>query len=329
MVESGNKIKEIGGYFELADTVNFSKMPFKGVALNTCRNALEYIILNLSYIKRVFVPYFTCEAIVEPLKRLCIDYIFYHINERLEIADEFDLEDGDFIIVNNYFGVKDAYIADIAVKYGEKLIIDNAQALFAPVHDGIKAIYSTRKFVGVADGGFAVGVPSDYAFQFELDDTSQHDSHLYIRKHFGAEAGFKEYQANELKLDNQPVRRLSSKTLAILSQIDYKSVIEKRRQNYNFINDLLAERNFLKLPSIDSFACPMVYPFYTRNKELKSELIKNKIFVATYWPNVLQWCDISDVEFKLTSNIIAIPIDHRYSIDDMKYIYSILNNLNR
>ena len=140
MVEGCDQIKAIGGYFELADKdCESAGMPVDGVALNTCRNALEYIILQLQDAKRIFVPYYTCEAVIEPLKRLPIEYVFYHINEQLEIADELSLGEGDYLIANNYFGIKDEYIAELADKYGDKLIVDNAQAFFAPVLPNIKA----------------------------------------------------------------------------------------------------------------------------------------------------------------------------------------------
>lgn len=153
MVESSDQIKAIGGYFELADTdLDGGCLPVEGVALNTCRNALEYIILQLPDVNRIYLPYYTCEAVVEPLKRLPVVYEFYHINEHLEISEEIELKKGDYLIANNYFGIKDAYITELAEKYGEKLIVDNAQALFASVPPDIKAVYSTRKFVGVAAG---------------------------------------------------------------------------------------------------------------------------------------------------------------------------------
>lgn len=328
MVESRDQIKAIGGYFELADRdCACGRMPVEGVALNTCRNALEYIILQLPDVKRIFVPYYTCEAVIEPLKRSSVEYEFYHINEQLEIADEIALGEEEYLIANNYFGIKDAYIAKLAQRYANRLIVDNAQALFAPVIPKIKAVYSTRKYVGVADGGFAVGVPSAFTVDYEVDNSSEHDSHLYIRKELGAEAGFKDYQANECKLDNQPIRRMSPQTKEILSHIDYDSVIEKRKQNYMFLSDALNERNKLKLPSIDSFACPMVYPFLTDDESLRDRLIKNKVFVARYWPNVSEWCSENEMESKLAIKIIPLPIDQRYGEMEMNYIVEILRTI--
>ena len=34
----------------------------------------------------------------------------------------------------------------------------------------------------------------------------------------------------------------------------------------------------------------MIYPFYTDDIYLRARLIKQHIFVAQYWPNVLEWC---------------------------------------
>lgn len=325
MVESNNQVRAIGGYFELADKdCESGRMPVDGIALNTCRNALEYIILQLADARRIFVPYFTCEAVIEPLKRLPIEYVFYHINEQLEIEDEIALQEGDYLIANNYFGIKDAYIAELAQMYGDKLIVDNAQALFAPIIPNIKAAYSTRKYVGVADGGFAVGVSAVAAVDYEEDNSSEHDSHLYIRRERGAEAGFNDYQLNECKLDNQSIRRMSPQTKEILSRIDYDLVIVKRKQNYRYLSNALGDNNLLQLPSMDSFTCPMVYPFLTDDESLRGRLIQNKIFVARYWPNVLAWCGVDDSEYKLATQIIPLPIDQRYGVLEMEEIVKII-----
>ena len=327
MAESGNPIKAIGGYFELAEMDSIrGAMPVAGVALNTCRNALEYILLQVTDAKRIYLPYYTCEAVVEPLRRLPVEHVFYRIDEQLEMAEEPELEEGEYLIANNYFGVKDAYMAQLAEKYGSRLIVDNAQALFAPVLDGIKAAYSTRKFVGVADGGFAVGVPEEPALSYEQDDTTGRDAHLYIRKEKGAEAGFKDYQENECKLDNQPIRRMSVQTKAILAGIDYAAIVAKRRRNYQYISKALGAKNLLELPPMDSFACPMVYPYLTDDETLRGKLIQHKVFVARYWPNVLEWTEADSTEYRLASRIIPIPVDQRYDEKDMQRIIDLISS---
>ena len=314
--------KAIGGYFELAEREAEGNYPVDGVRLNTSRNALEYIIKCLPDCKHVYLPLYTCEAVVEPFKRLPnVGFSFYHINNRFEIAEEITLHDGEYLIANNYFGLKDAYIAQLAQQYGYRLIVDNAQALFAPVLPGIKAVYSARKYVGVADGGFAVGVEDLDALNYELDDASEHDSHLLIRKEQGAEAGFMDYQQNECKLDNQPIRRMAIQTQDVLLHIEYQNVIAKRRANFEYLHKALGSHNQLVLPELDTFACPMVYPFIGRiDVDLRSKLIANKIFVARYWPNVTDWAKPDDLEYSLSTHLIPLPIDQRYCKEDMDRI---------
>ena len=50
----------------------------------------------------------------------------------------------------------------------------------------------------------------------------------------------------------------------------------------------------------------------------------NKIFVATYWPNVFEHCKSDDLEYQLSENLVNLPLDQRYTIDNMKYIIEII-----
>lgn len=320
----------IGGYFELADLVKKGSFPHHdGVLLNTGRNALEYILRSIGVVKRVYLPYYTCEVVLEPLKKLNIPYTYYHININFEIVDELNPQEGEYIIANNYYGIKDAYIQKLAGKYGDHLIVDCAQAFFAQPIPGIKAFYSMRKFVGVADGGVAClgDLTNDLIEVEEMEKTENHDSHLFKRKQFGAEAGFADYQANEKKLDNQPIRLMSFQTKWILDHVNYSNVVARRRDNFKVLHEALGDYNCLSLSDIDSFACPMVYPFRAdTNRNLRKELIENKVFVATYWPNV-EGKDGYETEYNMATNVIPIPCDQRYGLEEMNKIINIFQTI--
>lgn len=320
-------MEAIGGYFELADLVEVGKFPHNdGVLLNTGRNALEYILRSIGEVKCVYLPYYTCEVVLEPLKKLNIPYTYYHINSFFEIADELNPQVGEYIIANNYYGIKDAYIQKLAEKYGDQLIVDCAQALFAKPLSGIKAFYSMRKYVGVADGGVAYlgNLPDDLVEVEDMENTDDHDSHLFKRKQFGAEAGFSDYQANEKKLDDQPIRLMSFQTKWLLDHIDYDNVVARRRENYQYLHEALVGKNTLTLPDMGSFACPMVYPFKSEtNRKLRKELIENKVFVAKYWPNVEEQ-EGFEKESDMALNVIPIPCDQRYGKDEMSRIIELI-----
>lgn len=74
-------------------------------------------------------------------------------------------------------------------------------------------------------------------------------------------------------------------------------------------------------------AVPMVYPYYTTDKSLRNHLITNKVFVATYWPNVLEWCSPEDTEYVLCNHILPLPIDQRYDEKDMDRIIELMKNV--
>lgn len=320
-------MQAIGGYFELADYEQGDGFPHQdGILLNTGRNALEYILRYIGEVKGVYLPYYTCEVVLEPLKKLHIPFSFYHINAKFEMVEDIQPKEGEYIIANNYFGVKDAYIKLLAEKYGTHLIVDCAQAFFAKPISGIKSFYSTRKYVGVADGGAAYGVDDKYSLLYDEDDSTLHNSHLLIRKEQGAEAGFKDYQQNEKKLDNQPIRLMCRNTRDILWHIDYQKVITKRRENFAYLHEGLKEENFLQLPEIETFACPMVYPFMTKKDwNLRKELIDKRIFVAKYWPNINQLKSY-ETEYDLATRVVPIPIDQRYDKKNMQIILNYISH---
>ena len=321
----------IGGYFELADYGEGVFPHSSGILLNTGRNAMEYILLSIrEKIHTIHIPYYTCDAVLEPLQRLGIPWTFYHIDKQFEIAEDIPLGNGKYLIANNYFGIKDAYIRTLAERYGDRLIVDCAQAFFAKPIPGIKTFYSPRKYVGVADGG--VAYLSDLQDRWveadikEIDCTSDHDSHLYTRKQYGAEAGFAAYQANEKKLEKQPARWMSGKTRQILDHIDYEKVISRRRENYAYLHERLSEMNDLQLPDMETFVCPMAYPFMdSAGRNLRDVLIENKIFVARYWPNVRGFEDYR-IEEDFANKLLPLPCDQRYGNADMDIIVERINN---
>lgn len=325
-------MEAIGGYFELADCEQANNFPHgNGILLNTGRNALEYILRTIKQVSRIYIPYFTCEVVLEPIKRLRIPYNYYHINQCFEIAEDIKLGDNEYIIVNNYYGIKDSYISSLYNTYGEHMIVDCAQAFFASLKSEIKSFYSSRKYVGVADGGIAyIGneQPIDTSF-YEEEPTASHSDHLIIRKEKGAEEGFKSYQANEESLDNQPIRRMSSVTKEALLRIDYEKIKRKRLSNWAVLVEALANKNQLQLPTISEFECPMVYPYAVSNgQKLRKRLIENKVFVAKYWPNVLP-CKGFELEVSLANNVMALPIDQRYEERDMERIINIIKQYDK
>lgn len=310
----------IGGYFELElrQGEHYHK---DAIRLNTARNCLEYILRARHY-KKVYIPYYTCEVILEPIQKLGISYEFYHINYDLEPEKIPVLKTEEAFLYTNYFGLKQSCVERLSSIYGNQLIVDNSQAFYAKRIDGIDTFYSPRKFFGVPDGGYLY-TDCKLDKEFVQDKSYHRMHHLLIRIEENAEAGYNMFREADASLCNSPIKYMSAISDRLLRNIDYLYVKDIRRQNFSFLHERLSEKNKLKF-DLENDAVPLVYPYLQEDVDLKTFLISKKIFVATYWPNVLEWCGERTVEYNITQKLATLPVDQRYIEKDMK---KLVNNI--
>lgn len=316
--------KPIGGYFEWEfPTQKKLSIHSNAVLLNSGRHALEYILRGLGNVSKLYIPYFTCEVIIQPLNHLNIPYTFYRINEELEIESDIQLSDGEYILYTNYYGIKDTYVKHIVEKYGNEIIIDNAQAFFCPEY-AVHQFYSPRKFIGMPDGGLAVTGIDDYFSSLSQSLSFDKCLHLLKRTELDPSEGYNDFRNVSKLISESPLSKMSKISEHILRSVDLNLIQESRRRNFMMLHKTLKNSNKLIIPDLDSFACPLVYPYWTDNRELKNSLIKEQVFVATYWPNVFDWTKEDMIEYEFANGILAIPCDQRYGEEDMKRIINLI-----
>jgi len=314
-------MKPIGGYFEWEfPPARKQELHENAVYLNSGRHALEYILRGLKDVKCIWIPYFTCDVVLQPLKRLGISYKFYRINKNLEIDDNVSLNDGEYLLYTNYYGIKDAYVRKVIAIYGSHIIIDNAQALYCEAV-AYHQFYSPRKFIGMPDGGLAVTNVTDISDSLPIDNSFDRCSHLLKRLELIPSEGYNDFKVNSKKIAEAPLSQMSPISKRIFETVDLDSIKTRRCENFAFLHKHLGTKNQLKIQDFGHFECPLVYPFWSENGNVfKKKLIENNIFVATYWPNVFEWCKPDDLEYQLAENIVCIPIDQRYGEKEMEYI---------
>jgi hypothetical protein len=315
-------METIGGYFglELREGEHYHK---NAMRLNTARNCFEYILRTRDYVK-VYIPYYTCEVMFEPIQKLGINYEFYHLNKMLEPTSTPKLGEKEAFLYTNYFGLKQDCAKSLASDYGKQLIVDNAQAFYAEPLVGIDTFYSARKFFGVPDGAYLY-TDKPMCQNFEQDCSYGRMSHLLKRIDLGAEEGYQDFCKNDNALCNQGIKRMSELTETLLSGIDYEKVGKKRRENYRQLDEALKDKNKIHL-NIDKNDVPLVYLYLTNDISLRQKLIDNKVFVATYWPNVKGWVTSGTLEYELVDKLIPIPCDQRLGIKDIKKVLSLIKS---
>ena len=314
-------MNSVGGFFELEIMKKDAFIHKSAILLNSGRSCFEYII-KLLKIKKVYISYYNCEVIVQTLDKLGVSYAFYNMNENLELVGDICLKQDEFLLYINYFSTKGDYVSKLVQMYSDKIIIDNSQAFYSNPIDGVPTFYSPRKFFGVPDGG-CLYVQNE---KFEVVDNGisyPNCTHLLKRLDLGPEIAYNDYLINEKNISNTGMLSMSNLTKSILNSIDYDLIKYKRLANFYMLHSNLFKINKLSV-GFNKICCPLVYPLLINDSTLKSKLILNKIYTATYWPNVLNWAKADMFEYYLASNLLALPIDQRYTIDDMNRILEVI-----
>ena len=309
-------MEPIGGYFSL-ELPQREECHKNAIRLNTGRNCLEYILRTRGY-KKVYIPYYTCDVVLEPFHKLGVPFEYYHIDIHFEICDRFTLKEGEALLYTNYYGLKQRYVEQLAATVGNRLIVDNTQAFYAKPIAGIDTFYTCRKFFGVPDGAYLY---TDKMLEVELEQDQSYERMLSLTKRIdlSPEAGYQDFRDTSKALVGQPIKWMSKLTQRMMLGIDYEAVAKRRTDNYQMLQDALGKENNLELP-LEEDAVPMVYPYLVPAEGLREKLIENKIFVARYWPSVLECTNKEDIDYLLASQMQPLPIDQRYGEVEMKRI---------
>ena len=316
------RVKAIGGYFDLQLPLLEEFYPSL-IKLNTGRNALEYILKVNGY-TCIYIPYYTCEVILEPIKKLGIEYHFYTLDKDLDPIIDFKIESNECLLYTNYFGIKQATVNKLA-DLEFNLIVDNSQAFYSSPLPGIDTFYSCRKFFGLPDGAYLQCKIKSSA-KFERDISYERMSHLLISIDQSIEKGYESFRINNEVLSNNPIRRMSLLTERLLKSIDYEECRVIRNRNFRILNEALSEKNLL---SIDPLAIngPLCYPFLSVKENIKKKLISKRVYAPVFWPNVFNWTTSKMFENYLSQNLVPLPIDHRYNEEDMERMINYLKQM--
>ena len=306
-------MREIGGYLCL-DKCNKPLKHEGAIALNSGRNCLAYLI-EKKHIKKIYLPKFLCASVGDVCRRLEVVVEYYSTGKDFTPIIP-DLLDGWLYIVNYYGQLNNDRLRGYKEKY-PYLIVDNIQAYYQEPCDGIDTIYTCRKFFGVTDGAFLYS-DVELGDSLEIDFSSDRIEHIVGSFERGASAYYSGYVASEEEFENMPVRKMSLLTDNLLRAIDYDTVEKKRTDNFTYLYRKLEKMNRLDLTIPTG---PYMYPFYIENgAEIRKRLQQKKIFIPTLWPDVFNLCSEDELEYDMAKNILPIPVDQRYGIEDMEYI---------
>lgn len=306
---------EIGSYFSVMENTG-TEYHNEAIKLNTARNAIEYILKAKNY-KKIYIPYFVCDAVLEPIKKLELEYEFYNINKKLEIKTKLDVKDEEVILIVNYYGLKTKYIKKAYKEY-TNVIIDNTQAFFSKFGNEVDVVYSCRKFFPVSDGSYLyTSIKLDKKFETNLVFNKL--EYLAKRYELGSNSAYDAYSKNEKLLCEKEIKYMSKLTENSMRGFDYEKIKLVRERNFLYLHNFFKDINELKL-EIDELVAPLAYPLMISDEKIRNLLVESKIYLARYWPEVLDRDGELKLEKKMTKYILPLPIDHRYGIKEMNVV---------
>ena len=306
-------MKEIGGYLEI-EHYN-GKEFYDYLTFSSSRNSLRFIVRSRK-IKKIYLPYYLCSVVKEALMKEKVEIIYYHINESFEpIIDNYDGK--SYVYIVNYFGLLSGDdIFKIKAKYNN-IILDNTHSFFMQGFDYIDTIYNCRKYFGVPDGSYLYTkllLDSDYKETKSINRIK----HIFGRYEENANMYYNDFLKADESFANGDIELMSKITHNLLRSIDYKYVEDKRKDNFNYLNNKLSNINGIKTD--EGKNCTFMYPLLVENGNIiKQMLNKNKIYIPTLWPE-LQNISLNEFEKRLLNDLVLLPIDQRYDFDDMEFI---------
>lgn len=314
-------MKEIGGYLGLDNFVS-NEYHHDLISLNTGANALLYLI-KAKKIKKLYIPYYLCNSISDMLKKNKFDFDYYNISDEFYPIFDKEIDKDEYLYIVNYYGqLSDEKILFIKNKYN-RIILDNTHAFFQKPIDGIDTIYSCRKFFGVPDGAY-LSTNAILEEKLEEDKSSNRMKHILGRFEGQASEYYEEFRMNDETLKDLPLKKMSKLTKNILGAIDYCRVLETRNRNFKYLHDKLRATNVLNLMIPEG---AFAYPYYVEDGiQVRKKLIDKKIYIPLLWPNVLKENDEISIEYNFAANILPLPCDQRYTIEDMSYLIEEVKN---
>lgn len=314
-------MREIGGYIEL-DTYHGAMLHDGGIALNCGRSALAYIC-EARGIKKLYVPDYNCNSVTDLLDRIGVSYKRYTVGaDLLPIPDDVPID--SWLYVVNYYGQLNNGVLERIREQHPHMIVDNVQAYFQMPMDGVDTLYTCRKFFGVADGAFLY---TDARLDQELPQDESHERMRFLLGRYERSASefYSLYSANNAVFSTEPIKRMSQLTQNLLHGLDYERIAESRRDNFQYLHDELGGINELKL-TVPYGA--FMYPLLIKNgAAVRPILQEGKIYIPTLWPNVIKDCTGDTIAYRLASDILPLPVDQRYDIEDMKYMVDAIYNV--
>lgn len=318
------------------------------------RSGREAIGLAIEGLKSgvALLPAYCCWSMALPFEAAGWRVAYYPLNKDLSVDCDrlqqcVEAMSPSIVLVIDYFGFASTAKAVQTIKNANNQIMiieDFTQCLFSLEEkwnsDVDCYVASIRKSIGVPDGGVVLSkrVLDSSKLSDERTPFVEHHLQAGIRKKWysysfssSEKQTFRELQAAagaEIKADYH-LYKISPEAMGIIGNTDTETVRFARRKNFEHLFDLLKKnQNFDILFAPGNNPAPyMMIIKSTKRDELQSTFARKNVFCQVMWPLADRAKEICPVSKEMEETMLAIPIDQRYSYDDIEEIGQRINSV--
>lgn len=322
------------------------------------RQAIKSVLMaNYSNVKNVicYLPAYLCESILQPFKELNLQVKFYPLEHPLKPKINSDIKKS-LIFLIDYFGVRSTspnMLYDL-LSNDNIVIMDITHSIFDKQRfkisdENLYLIASLRKVFPIPDGGvvyyinpkFSINLNEPYGYEKMVEAMFLKKYYLqHLNKIQNTQLKFlkelkdyflkiyKEYESAK-DINTISLEKIPQLSLYILSKLLIKKIIIRRKLNlkylYNFINKsfLLFRYSDIKSP----FFLPLLFNNNKERERIRLTLISNGIYTPIHWILPRDIPRRYKYEYMISSRILSVPIDQRYSKLELNVVTEILNRV--
>ncbi|GAA0076322.1 hypothetical protein UT300005_07000 [Clostridium sp. CTA-5] len=326
----------------------------EGVLLSGGKSAIEFILNDINFKENeiLALPSYLCPTIIGFIENIGISYEFYVVNEKLELEIEtlkeliikFNVRAVFFI---DYFGFyqKENVRSFLNSLKSQKIILieDAVQSFWIKRQQRFIGNYifnSYRKFLPI-DGSIVLcnknielqSVEDNY---FNIVEQAREKKRKFISESAGEEQDFLKLfdRAHREYYKRKKVYGMNRRYKEFLNHIPVEKLIQKRKENYNYLFSNLkniSDIEFIYDNEDLNNSIPLAFPIFLMNRDyVRKELMKNHIYAPIHWDlREEKWINNIKTSLNISKNILSLPIDWRYGIENMDYLVRTLKAILR
>lgn len=345
-------IKEIGSEFNIdvnaltsSDNVLDEYLErFHTIYTDSGRSAVKLALHMIDSEGTVLLPDYVCASVANCFKKN--ELLFYRINKDFTI----DLKDlkkkmSDkvrILYLINYFGALNNVdtlqeLTGLKQQYGFTIIEDTSHSFLSNPHTvGNYCVCSLRKWFPIPDGGVLYATKKMKDMALASQENSPYSAAkasgmvlktLFLQNKYDYNEIYRRiFSDSEEELNRQeqiyPMSRISK---YLLQFQDIEEIIKRRKMNYRRLAEGLSAISVEAASGIDDSDCPFCFPvFISRRDRMRSLLQENKVYCAVHWPAEDISLSDSKIALEMSGEILSLPLDQRYTADDMDRIVEVM-----